>query len=79
MFDAAYLMVENGRAAFIDSGTNFAVPRLLATLEALGLAREAVEYVIPTHVHLDHAGGVGLLMQNLPARDGHRASAARAT
>ncbi|MBP5992189.1 MAG: MBL fold metallo-hydrolase [Piscinibacter sp.] len=67
VFDAAYLMVENGRAAFIDSGTNFAVPRLLATLEALGLAREAVEYVIPTHVHLDHAGGVGLLMQNLPA------------
>ncbi len=67
VFDAAYLMVENGRAAFIDSGTNFAVPRLLATLEALGLAREAVEYVIPTHVHLDHAGGVGQLMQNLPA------------
>lgn len=67
VFDAAYLMVENGRAAFIDSGTNFAVPRLLATLEALGLAREEVEYVIPTHVHLDHAGGVGLLMQSLPA------------
>ncbi|MBN8504617.1 MAG: MBL fold metallo-hydrolase [Burkholderiales bacterium] len=66
-FDAAYLLVDAGRAAFIDSGTNFAVPRLLATLEALGLAPEAVDYVIPTHVHLDHAGGVGLLMQELPA------------
>lgn len=66
VFDAAYLMVEKGRAAFIDSGTNVAVPRLLGTLEALGLAREAVDYVIPTHVHLDHAGGVGLLMQSLP-------------
>jgi len=66
VFDAAYLMVENGRAAFIDTGTNFAVPRLLGALESLRLAPEAVDYVIPTHVHLDHAGGVGLLMQNLP-------------
>ena len=65
-FDAAYLIVENGRAAFIDSGTNFAVPRLLAALDDLGLARDAVDYVIPTHVHLDHAGGAGLLMQALP-------------
>jgi glyoxylase-like metal-dependent hydrolase (beta-lactamase superfamily II) len=66
VFDAAYLIVENGHAAFVDTGTNFAVPRLLATLEALGLARDAVDYVIPTHVHLDHAGGVGLLMSHLP-------------
>lgn len=66
-FDAAWLVVQDGRAAFIDTGTNFAVPRLLGALDALGLAREAVEMVIPTHVHLDHAGGVGLLMQELPA------------
>ena len=65
-FDAAYLMVQDGRAAFIDTGTNFAVPRLLGLLDALGLSREAVDHVIPTHVHLDHAGGVGLLMQQLP-------------
>ena len=66
LFDAAYLIVENGRAAFIDTGTNFAVPRLLAALDDLGLSRDAVDYVIPTHVHLDHAGGAGLLMQSLP-------------
>jgi glyoxylase-like metal-dependent hydrolase (beta-lactamase superfamily II) len=66
-FDAAYLLVENGRAAFVDTGTTFAVPRLLGALEALGLARAAVDYVIPTHVHLDHAGGAGALMRELPA------------
>ena len=66
VFDAAYLVVQDGRAAFIDTGTNHAVPRLLATLQALGLALDAVERVIPTHVHLDHAGGAGLLMQQLP-------------
>ena len=65
-FDAAYLVVANGRAAFIDTGPNPAVPRLLAALEALGLARDAVDFVIPTHVHLDHAGGAGLLMRELP-------------
>ena len=65
-FDAAYLLVQDGRAAFIDTGTNFAVPRLLGLLDALGLPRDAVDHVIPTHVHLDHAGGVGLLMQALP-------------
>ena len=65
-FDAAYLVAEGGRAAFIDTGTAFAVPRLLASLEALGLPRSAVDFVIATHVHLDHAGGVGQLMQALP-------------
>ena len=66
-FDAAYLIVEDGRAAFVDTGTNFSVPRLLGALDALGLPRSAVDWVIPTHVHLDHAGGVGLLMRELPA------------
>jgi glyoxylase-like metal-dependent hydrolase (beta-lactamase superfamily II) len=66
-YDAAYLVVHEGRAAFIDNGTNHALPRHLAALQALGLAREAVEYVIPTHVHLDHAGCSGVLMRELPA------------
>lgn len=66
-FDAAYLIVEAGHAAFIDTGTNFSVPRLLAALDALSLARGDVDWVIATHVHLDHAGGVGLLMQHLPS------------
>jgi len=65
-FDAAYLLVHGGRAAFIDTGTAFAVPRLLAALDALGVERSAVDWVIPTHVHLDHAGGVGTLMRELP-------------
>ena len=65
-FDASYLVVHEGHGAFIDTGTNFALPRLLQALDALGLARDAVDWVIPTHVHLDHAGGAGLLMRELP-------------
>jgi len=66
-FDASHLLVENGRAAFVDVGTNHSVPGLLAALEATGLPPEAVDYVIVTHVHLDHAGGAGEMMRRLPA------------
>jgi glyoxylase-like metal-dependent hydrolase (beta-lactamase superfamily II) len=65
-FDAAYLIADAGRAAFVDTGTNHAVPRLLAALAHLGLEPEAVDWLIVTHVHLDHAGGAGLLMRSLP-------------
>lgn len=65
-FDAAYVLVGEGGAAVVDSGPNSGVPRILALLDVLGVARDAVQAVIPTHVHLDHAGGAGALMQALP-------------
>ncbi len=65
-FDAAYLIVENGRAAFIDAGTNHSVPRLLAALDVVRLAPDDVDFAFATHAHLDHAGGIGLLMRSLP-------------
>ncbi len=65
-FDAAYLVVEGGRGAFIDCGTNHSVPRLLAALQQADLAPGDIDFLIVTHVHLDHAGGAGLLMQHLP-------------
>ena len=63
---AVHIIRHNGRAAFVDTGTNYSVPYLLAALEELGVAREAVDYVFLTHVHMDHAGGAGLLMRQLP-------------
>jgi glyoxylase-like metal-dependent hydrolase (beta-lactamase superfamily II) len=63
---AAHLIVDGGRAAFVDVGTNFSVPHLLAALDELGVARSAVDYVLLTHVHLDHAGGAGTLLRELP-------------
>jgi glyoxylase-like metal-dependent hydrolase (beta-lactamase superfamily II) len=63
---AAHVIAHAGRAVFVDTGTTHSVPRLLAALDELGIAREAVDYVILTHVHLDHAGGAGRLMQALP-------------
>lgn len=65
-FDAAYLIVERGRAAFVDTGTAKKTQRLMHALTALGLAPGDVDWVILTHVHLDHAGGAGAVMLHLP-------------
>lgn len=65
-FDAAYLVVDEGVAALVDSGINASLPMVLATLAQRGLAVDDVRYLILTHVHLDHAGGAGQLMQCLP-------------
>lgn len=65
-FDAAYLIVEQGRAAFVDSGLNSSVDRLLGALADAGCKPEQVDWLILTHVHLDHAGGAGLLLTHLP-------------
>jgi glyoxylase-like metal-dependent hydrolase (beta-lactamase superfamily II) len=63
---AAHLIVDEGRAAFVDVGPNSAVPYLLGALDELGIARDAVDYLLLTHVHLDHAGGAGALLRELP-------------
>lgn len=63
---ALYLIAQDGRVAIVESGTAHAVPRVLAELARLGLSPDAVDWVMLTHVHLDHAGGAGALMQALP-------------
>jgi glyoxylase-like metal-dependent hydrolase (beta-lactamase superfamily II) len=63
---ASHLVVDDGRAAFVDTGAAPAASRLLGALDELGIAREQVDYLFLTHVHLDHAGGAGQLIQALP-------------
>jgi glyoxylase-like metal-dependent hydrolase (beta-lactamase superfamily II) len=66
LHDASHLIVENGRAAFVDTGVNSSVPLLIDALREENLDVADVDYVLLTHVHLDHAGGAGELMQALP-------------
>ena len=65
-FDAAYLIVENGHGAFLDCGTSHAVPAMLAAVTDAGLTPGDIDWLILSHVHLDHAGGAGALLQHLP-------------
>lgn len=66
MQDASHLIVDSGRAAFVDTGTNDSVPLLLDALQQQNVDAGDVDFVFLTHVHLDHAGGAGTLMQALP-------------
>jgi glyoxylase-like metal-dependent hydrolase (beta-lactamase superfamily II) len=72
---AAHIIQDGRQAAFVDVGTNYSVPYLLAALDVLGIARENVNYVFLTHVHLDHAGGAGVLVRALPNATPSRRSA----
>jgi hydroxyacylglutathione hydrolase len=63
---AIHFVVEAGRVAVIDPGTASAVPRVLGALRALDLGLDAVDWIVLTHIHLDHAGGAGLLASCLP-------------
>lgn len=62
----AYMICEKDRVAFVENNTAHAVPLLLSALAEHGYSPEQVEYAIITHVHLDHAGGSGLLMEKCP-------------
>ncbi len=65
-YAAAYLLVQEGKAAFIDNNTAHAVPLMMGALRARGLSPEDVELCIITHIHLDHAGGSSALMAACP-------------
>ncbi|PID48850.1 MAG: MBL fold metallo-hydrolase [Proteobacteria bacterium] len=63
---SCYLVRSGDAAAFVDTGTYNSIPNLMQTLREIGMTTEQVKYVIPTHVHLDHAGGAGELMRLCP-------------
>ncbi len=63
---AIHLMIEGDRAALIDTATNAAVPRVMATLTERGIHPDQVDAIILTHIHLDHAGGASALLKLLP-------------
>lgn len=65
-YASVHVIERAGRAALVDSGTNDSVPHVLAALAGLRIAPAAVEWLFITHVHLDHAGGAGSLLRELP-------------
>lgn len=65
-FDASHLIIRGGRAAFVDTGVTRSYPKLMNALEEHNIPPEYVQYIFITHVHLDHAGGAGALLEALP-------------
>lgn len=65
-YGACYVVRGQAGVALLEVGTSACVPRLLAGLAALGVERAAVTHILCTHVHLDHAGAAGHLLQEFP-------------
>ena len=63
---AIHLILENGRVAFVDSGCNDSIPNALRALDELRVSVDSVDYVMLSHIHLDHAGGAGTMMKLFP-------------
>lgn len=63
---AIYLMEQDGEVAMIETGTNNSVPYVEEALKERNLSFDNIRYIIPTHVHLDHAGGAGEFMHKCP-------------
>ncbi len=57
-----YLLRDGDEAALVDTGTCHSLENVQATLRALDIDASQVRYVVPTHVHLDHAGGASAMM-----------------
>jgi glyoxylase-like metal-dependent hydrolase (beta-lactamase superfamily II) len=63
---SCYLIQQGAKAGFIDTGTANSVPQLLDVVKRKRIRQDDVLYIMPTHAHLDHAGGAGQLMQSFP-------------
>ena len=59
-----YLIVRD-EVALIEAGTSISAPHLIEVIKVLGIDLERVTTLILTHVHLDHAGGAGWLVEKL--------------
>ena len=74
-FVSAYVLARDGEAAVVDTGTGGSAPQIEAALASLGLAWDAVGHVILTHLHGDHIGSLGAVMDAAPEAAGYAGAA----
>jgi glyoxylase-like metal-dependent hydrolase (beta-lactamase superfamily II) len=63
-FISAWLYRVNGATLLVDPGPASTIPHLVERLKQAGVDR--IDHVLLTHIHLDHAGGTGQLLQRFP-------------
>jgi glyoxylase-like metal-dependent hydrolase (beta-lactamase superfamily II) len=64
-YTAAYLL-EATETALVETGPGTSVEPVTAALRTLGVAPDELAHIVLTHIHLDHAGGVGQLAERFP-------------
>jgi len=63
---AAYLLPEEGGWSLVETGPSTCRESLLAGVARAGVSPEEVHHVFVTHIHLDHAGGMGAVVDAFP-------------
>lgn len=63
---SVYVVADGGRAAVLDTANSAATPRIVEALGLAGVDPAAVDHVLVSHIHLDHSGGAGTLLDELP-------------
>ena len=64
-YTAAYLLSAR-EPAIVETGPTTSVGPVTAGLERLGVGPRDLAHVVVTHIHLDHAGGVGEICERYP-------------
>ncbi|SFS66656.1 MBL fold metallo-hydrolase [Halostagnicola kamekurae] len=64
-YGAVYVL-ESERPAVVETGVGANYERILEAMDEIGIDREDLEVIAVTHIHLDHAGGAGLLAEACP-------------
>ncbi|MFY4773546.1 MBL fold metallo-hydrolase [Metabacillus sp. RGM 3146] len=59
-------LIQDEKTVLLEPSASPSVPYLLSGLKQLNVSPEAIDYIIVTHIHLDHAGGTGLLLKSCP-------------
>src|SRR5437879_9336803 len=63
-FGAVYLS-DDERKGIIETGTSWDAERILEAVHAFGLRPQEIDAVVVSHIHLDHAGGAGFLIDSM--------------
>lgn len=61
-----YLLRGEGQVVLLDPGPGSTLDALLTTLRSLGINAQEITHILLTHIHLDHAGSCGSLLQHTP-------------
>jgi glyoxylase-like metal-dependent hydrolase (beta-lactamase superfamily II) len=64
-FSSVYL-VSGPDLALIETGPSSSADRVIAGIRRAGFVPEEIRFIIPTHIHIDHGGGVGLMAEKIP-------------
>lgn len=63
-FLSSWVYLIDGMTIAVDPGPRSTIPVLVDAIKKLG--NNKIDYILMTHIHIDHAGGTGVLVEHFP-------------